>query len=183
MPVYAITGVSKRTGIFNTVETVLVWVTQTDLVPGTRKTYFVGLVRDRAGTEKMIAAELSAGSRPNIHIRHADLTDYASLKRAAADSLTRPRSSDEPKEIEAVSARLMQANVVVEVGHYVHATPEELQAFAGFGEKPAKYAPHFKGPIKPEGSVRHLRSTWGKASVEGGFGGAFISHLGNKQWM
>ncbi|KAJ5583049.1 hypothetical protein N7535_001669 [Penicillium sp. DV-2018c] len=40
----------------------------------------------------MIAAELSAGSRPNIHIRHADLTDYASLKRAAADSLTRPRS-------------------------------------------------------------------------------------------
>ncbi|KAJ5583048.1 hypothetical protein N7535_001668 [Penicillium sp. DV-2018c] len=63
------------------------------------------------------------------------------------------------------------------------ATPEELQAFAGFGEKLAKYAPHFKGPIKPEGSVRHLRSTWGKASVEGGFGGAFISHLGNKQWM
>ena len=45
------------------------------------------------------------------------------------------------------------------------------------------YAPHFKGPISPEESVRHVRSVWEKASIEGGFGGAFVSHLGNKQWV
>jgi NAD(P)-dependent dehydrogenase (short-subunit alcohol dehydrogenase family) len=44
----------------------------------------VGLVRDKAGTEKKIAAEL--GDRSNIHILHGDLTDYASLKQAAADT-------------------------------------------------------------------------------------------------
>ena len=44
----------------------------------------VGLVRDKAATEKKIAAEL--GDRPNIHILHADLTKYDTLKQAAADT-------------------------------------------------------------------------------------------------
>ncbi|KAL4956630.1 NAD(P)-binding protein [Aspergillus filifer] len=72
---------------------------------------------------------------------------------------------------------------VVEVGRYDNATPEELQGFAGFIQKVLAYAPDFKGPITPEESVRHVRATWEKASIEGGFGGAFISHLGNKQWV
>ena len=42
----------------------------------------VGLVRDKAATEKKIAAEL--GDRPNVHILHGDLSNYASLKQAAA---------------------------------------------------------------------------------------------------
>jgi hypothetical protein len=45
------------------------------------------------------------------------------------------------------------------------------------------YAPHFKGPITPEESVRHVREVWEKASIEGGSGGAFVSHFGNKQWV
>ena len=53
----------------------------------------------------------------------------------------------------------------------------------GFVGKLLAYAPHFKGPISPEESVRHVRSTWEKASIEGGFGGAFVSHFGNKQWV
>ncbi len=44
----------------------------------------VGLVRDKATTEKKVAAEL--GDRPNVHILHADLTNYASLKQAAAET-------------------------------------------------------------------------------------------------
>lgn len=44
----------------------------------------VGLVRDKAATEKKVAAEL--GDRSNVHILHADLTSYASLKQAAADT-------------------------------------------------------------------------------------------------
>jgi len=37
----------------------------------------VGLVRDKASTDKKVAAELN---RPNIHIVQGDLTDYDSLK-------------------------------------------------------------------------------------------------------
>ncbi|KAJ5559086.1 short chain dehydrogenase (AtsC) [Penicillium sp. DV-2018c] len=272
MPVYVITGVSKGIG-FEFLKQIS--EDQENLV--------VGLVRDRAGTEKKIAAEL--GSRPNVHIRHADLTNYDSLKQAAADTaeIVGERGidylvangayvplfdaygpigalSDKPKELETVSMELTQTNVVgnihlfnlflplvlkgqvkkviaistgvadldltndceidigalyasskaalniivakfsaqykkdgvlflsispglVEVGRYADATPEELQGFAGFAAKLAEYAPHFKGPITPEESVRHVRSTWEKASIEDGFAGAFISHLGNKQWV
>jgi NAD(P)-dependent dehydrogenase (short-subunit alcohol dehydrogenase family) len=45
---------------------------------------FIGLVRDKAATEKKIAAEL--GDRPNVHILHGDLTNYTSLKEAAAET-------------------------------------------------------------------------------------------------
>ena len=37
-----------------------------------------------AGTEKKVEAEL--GKRSNVHILHGDLTSYASLKQAAADT-------------------------------------------------------------------------------------------------
>lgn len=46
-----------------------------------------------------------------------------------------------------------------------------------------EYAPHFKGPISPEQSVKMVRSVWEKASIEDGFAGAFVSHYGNKQWV
>lgn len=41
-------------------------------------------MRDKAATEKKIAAEL--GNRANVHILYADLTNYATLKQAAADA-------------------------------------------------------------------------------------------------
>ena len=47
----------------------------------------------------------------------------------------------------------------------------------------AAYAPHFKGPISAEESVKAVMGIAQKASVEGGDGGAFLSHLGNKQWL
>jgi len=50
--------------------------------------------------------------------------------------------------------------------------------FAAF----ASYAPHFKGPITPEESVRLQMDVIEKATVET-MGGAFVSHFGNKQWL
>ena len=47
----------------------------------------------------------------------------------------------------------------------------------------AAYAPHFKGPITAEESVKAMMVVVERASVKGGDGGAFISHLGNKQWL
>ncbi|KAL4875388.1 hypothetical protein BJY04DRAFT_232668 [Aspergillus karnatakaensis] len=272
MSVYVITGVSKGIG-FEFLKQIS--EDQENLV--------VGLVRDKAATEKKISTEL--GNRPNVHILHADLTGYATLKQAAAETteIVGDRGvdylvangalvssldaygpigalSDKPDQIDAVSQELLQTNVVgnihlfnlflplvlkgkvkkvialstgladldltndvevdvgalyaaskaalnvivakfnaqykkegvlflsispglVEVGRYVDATPEELQVLGGFAGKLASYAPDFKGPITPEESVRLVRGVWERASIEGGYGGAFISHLGNKQWV
>jgi hypothetical protein len=52
-----------------------------------------------------------------------------------------------------------------------------------FAGKLTTYAPHFKGPITPEESVKAVRLVWEKTSIEAGYGGAFVSHLGNKQWV
>lgn len=53
----------------------------------------------------------------------------------------------------------------------------------GFMAKLATYAPDFKGPTPVDEGVRAVRSTWEKVSIEKGYGGAFISHFGNKQWL
>ncbi|KAF7505277.1 hypothetical protein GJ744_001064 [Endocarpon pusillum] len=44
----------------------------------------VGLVRNKAAAEQKVATEL--GKRSNVHIIHGDLTNYASLKQAAAET-------------------------------------------------------------------------------------------------
>ncbi|KAI0377196.1 NAD(P)-binding protein [Hypomontagnella monticulosa] len=46
-----------------------------------------------------------------------------------------------------------------------------------------KYAPHFKGPITPEESVNAVMGVVNNASVKGGNGGTFVSHLGTRQWI
>ncbi|KAI0880488.1 NAD(P)-binding protein [Annulohypoxylon maeteangense] len=47
----------------------------------------------------------------------------------------------------------------------------------------AKYAPHWKGAIMPDESVKLIFEVINKSSVEGGDGGSFVSHYGNKQWL
>ncbi|KAJ5669277.1 hypothetical protein N7462_010347 [Penicillium macrosclerotiorum] len=47
----------------------------------------------------------------------------------------------------------------------------------------SKYAPHFTRPLTPEESVAAVLSVSQNASIAKGDGGAFISHLGNKQWL
>ncbi|KAJ5780272.1 short chain dehydrogenase (AtsC) [Penicillium paradoxum] len=272
MSIYVITGVSKGLGFE--------FLRQ---ISEDQKNVVIGLVRDTAATEKKIAAEL--GDRPNIHILHGDLTKYASLKQAAADTtkIVGERGidylvanaglvssldgfgpigalSEKVEEVDAVSSQLFDTNVIgnihlfhlflplvlkgtvkkiitistgmadlnltndcevdlgalysaskaamniivakfnaqykkdgvlfmsispglVEVGRHTDPTPEEIEGLTEFMGKLVKYAPHFKGPITPEESIRHVRSTWEKASIEDGFGGAFVSHLGNKQWL
>lgn len=101
MSVYVITGVSKGIGVslfysptacsLVLYEYLTVLTKQFEFLrqisedqDQDQKNLVIGLVRDKATTEKKIAAEL--GNRPNIHILHADLTKYASLKQAAADT-------------------------------------------------------------------------------------------------
>lgn len=51
------------------------------------------------------------------------------------------------------------------------------------GMKFAAYAPDFQRPLTPEESVTAVLGVIEKKTVEGGDGGAFISHLGTKRWL
>jgi hypothetical protein len=52
-----------------------------------------------------------------------------------------------------------------------------MEGLKGFMGRMAAYAPHFTG------ATPVIRSTWEKVSIDDGFGGSFISHFGNKQWV
>jgi len=63
------------------------------------------------------------------------------------------------------------------------ATEEQLKSVQAMGAKFAQYAPHFKGPITAEESIKAMLSVIESTSVEKGDGGAFLSHHGDKQWL
>ncbi|KAK7941299.1 uncharacterized protein PG986_013686 [Apiospora aurea] len=255
MSVYVVTGVSRGIG-FEFLKQL------SDDSHGS----VIGLVRDKAATEKKVAAEL--GGRSNVHILEADLTKYASLKDAAGKTakIVGDRGidyliangayipsfdafdaigtfADKPDELDAVTKQLMQTNVtgnihlfhlflppyvdstnlmeveigslyaaskaalnmvvakfnaqykkdgvlflsispgVVEVGQYTNITPEQGQSLMKFMGTASTYAPGFKGPSSPEDAVRQVKATWEKATIESGFGGAFVSHHGDKNWI
>ncbi|TVY71347.1 putative oxidoreductase [Lachnellula suecica] len=73
MPTYVITGTSRGLGYEI--------LRQTSSDPNNT---IIGLVRDKASTEKKISEELS--DRKNIHIFSADVTSYDDLKKAAEDT-------------------------------------------------------------------------------------------------
>lgn len=53
----------------------------------------------------------------------------------------------------------------------------------GMFQKFLAYSPQFKGPVTPEAAVKDVISVWEKASIDGGSGGSYVSHFGNKQWL
>ncbi|KAJ5971881.1 Short-chain dehydrogenase/reductase SDR [Penicillium vulpinum] len=65
----------------------------------------------------------------------------------------------------------------------VEPAPEDADKVATLVGNFVKYAPHFQRPLTPEESVAAVLSVMDKASIANGDGGAFISHLGNKQWL
>lgn len=63
------------------------------------------------------------------------------------------------------------------------ATPEQGARATALMGKFAEYAPHFKGPITAEESIRLVLSVVYKSSLADGLGGGFVSQFGNKQWL
>jgi len=59
---------------------------------------------------------------------------------------------------------------------------EAIQGGQAMGAMFQSYAPDFKGPITPEQSVEMCLKVVDNATVET-YGGAFVSHFGNKQWL
>jgi hypothetical protein len=50
------------------------------------------------------------------------------------------------------------------------------------GTKLINYAPEFKGPTRPEDAARDVLNFVENAKLTDGLAGAFVSHLGNKNW-
>lgn len=59
----------------------------------------------------------------------------------------------------------------------------DIELIAKFRVTNGEYAPHFRGPITPTESVKHITSVIDKTSIKNSDGGAFVSHFGNKQWL
>ncbi|KAH8759775.1 short-chain dehydrogenase [Diaporthe sp. PMI_573] len=74
---------------------------------------------------------------------------------------------------------------VVDTGYFDPSklTEKEQQGLMAMTAKFQQYAPHFKGPITPEESVKQVIAVYEKASLANGDGGSFVSHLGTKQWL
>ncbi|KAK4247293.1 hypothetical protein C7999DRAFT_41356 [Corynascus novoguineensis] len=271
MPSYVITGVTGLLGFE--------FLRQISQDPDNT---VIGLARDKPRADKMVSDML--GGRSNIHILHADLTDYDAVQRAVADTTkltggtldyliaNAARSShwdlygpigvlgNQPQELEEEMIKLFRVNAVANVhlfnlflplilkgrakkvvaissgaadldairqfdivmfpayamskaalnvavakfsaqyrkdgvlfmsicpgmvgdGQFADATPEQLKSLEQLFMQYKQYAPHFTGPARPEDAVQDVISVWEKASVENGDGGAFVSHLGNKQWL
>ncbi|KAI0856236.1 NAD(P)-binding protein [Xylaria cubensis] len=62
-------------------------------------------------------------------------------------------------------------------------TQKQITEFGTLMGKFQQYQPNFKGPTTPELAVKDVIRTWENASIEKGDGGAFLSHLGSKQWL
>ncbi|KAH8893324.1 NAD(P)-binding protein [Thozetella sp. PMI_491] len=71
----------------------------------------------------------------------------------------------------------------VATGHNANPNEEELVHLMDQGKKFMEYAPHFTGEVTVESSVKDVLSVLNEKSLAGGDGGAFYSHLGNKQWL
>ena len=81
---------------------------------------------------------------------------------------------------------ISQRPTILKVSSNQKLDPNDEEAFKGamaMGAKFAAYAPHFKAPLQPDESVSSMLKILTNASIEKGDGGAFISHLGNKQWL
>ncbi|KAM5444831.1 hypothetical protein MferCBS31731_000286 [Microsporum ferrugineum] len=61
-------------------------------------------------------------------------------------------------------------------------TPEAVKGRQSMTTRILEMAPHFKGAVSPEESVRQQLDVIDKATVEA-FGGAFVSQFGNRTWL
>jgi len=71
----------------------------------------------------------------------------------------------------------------VDTGSANNATEEQQKSLGVLFSKFQKYAPGFSGPAPVEESVKDVLAVVNKASLEDGYGGTYLSHFGNKQWL
>ncbi|KAI0466380.1 NAD(P)-binding protein [Xylaria cf. heliscus] len=72
----------------------------------------------------------------------------------------------------------------VDTGVYGGATEEQMKPVMAQMEAFVRYSPRFKGPTAPAESVEKMLVQINQASLEAGYGGEFIPHLGKgEKWL
>ncbi len=133
---------------------------------------FLPLVR--AGKVKKVLA-LSTGMADDAITRDYGVWEHApySINKAALNTT-----------IAKYSARYSGEGVLfLSISPVLVGTGHDMPEGSELPVKFSKYAPHFAGPITPAESAEMCLGVLDKASVEKGDGGAFLSHLGNRQWL
>ncbi|KAH8647957.1 hypothetical protein BX600DRAFT_531073 [Xylariales sp. PMI_506] len=73
---------------------------------------------------------------------------------------------------------------VVGTDRGIQPTPHQMQRLSELQSQFLAYAPRFTGPAKPDDAVEDMLSVIKTASLEEGYAGAFVSHLGKgKPWL
>ncbi|RYP91057.1 hypothetical protein DL770_002830 [Monosporascus sp. CRB-9-2] len=142
---------------------------------------FLPLIR-RGNSKKVIAISTGMADVEMVRLFDVDIAAPYAISKAGLNMAVAKFSARYRKEgilFMSISPGL------VDTGNFNPADlPEQkrkavLEMFAKFAE----IAPHFKGPITPEESVRSVMAVIENASVDRGDGGSFVSHFGNKQWL
>ncbi|RYP71766.1 hypothetical protein DL771_004578 [Monosporascus sp. 5C6A] len=142
---------------------------------------FLPLIR-RGKAKKVIAISSAMADVEMIRLYDVDAAAPYAISKAALNTAVAKFSARYRKE------RILFMSIspgVVDTGHINPADlPEQKSKGAmALAAKFAKIAPHFKGPITPEESVRSILAVIENASVDRGDGGSFVSQFGNKQWI
>jgi len=134
----------------------------------------------RSGTSKKIAVITSGMADLSLVNKHsiALATPYA-VSKAASNLLVGKFHAAVGKE-EGILVFSISPGVVRT--RETEPSEEEKKIFEGMIAQFAEIAPHWKGPISAEESVTKQLEVIERATVEE-FGGAFVSHYGNQQWL
>ncbi|KAI1496293.1 NAD(P)-binding protein [Biscogniauxia marginata] len=142
----------------------------------------VPLVRN--GRAKKVIA-ISSGMADNDLIKNYGI-DFAgpyAVSKAALNTVVAKFSAQYADE--GILFMSMCPGVVQTDNNSVENASEEMKnIIATLTEKLTRYAPDFSGPATKEASVKDVMSVVYQATVETGYGGCFVSHLGKgKPWL
>nr|QJQ82475.1 PesJ [Pestalotiopsis humus] len=140
---------------------------------------FLPLVQ-KGKTKKIIAITTGLADVDSTNLMEVEIGSLYAASKAALNMVVAKFNAQYKKE---GILFLSISPGVVEVGQYANITPEQGQSLMKFMGTVATVAPDFKGPAAPADAVRQVKETWEKASIETGFGGAFVSHHGDKNWI
>ncbi|RYP50201.1 hypothetical protein DL768_004222 [Monosporascus sp. mg162] len=142
---------------------------------------FLPLIR-QGNAKKVIAISSGMADAEMIRLYDVDIAAPYAISKAALNTAVAKFSARYRKEgilFMSISPGLVDTGKVNPAD-----LPEQKRKGAmAMVAKFAEVAPHFKGPITPEESVRSVLAVIENASVENGDGGSFVSHFGNKQWL
>ncbi|KAF2264810.1 NAD(P)-binding protein [Lojkania enalia] len=134
-----------------------------------------------AGNTKKVTL-ISSGMADMEMVREYDLftSPIYSTSKAAANMISAKFSAQYKKD---GVLFLSICPGMVDVGHYDNISPDYAPVLQDMIKKFKTYEPTFEGPITPHESIKSVLSVIENSSIEGGHGGAYLSHFGTKRWI